>query len=232
MHVNFITLKWGSKYGPEYVNRLYKCLEKIYSGPFTFYCFTDNKKDILPNIVVRDINTLRQTKIVPFTNEKIYLFETMVGNNVLLDLDILIIKDLYPYLSDYNFTEPRFILNYWSDKFYSELLSRYGRNYINSSFVTWKDNQLKFIIDFYNENKKVIDFKYGDLDAWLFNGLRDKLNYHPENLIMSFNSTPDNTYDTLSKSSIILFNTSHGTGRGKELHQGPDWAISHWKSFD
>ena len=41
-----ICMKWGSKYGPEYVNRLYKSIKKHTKRKTQLYCFTDNKKNI------------------------------------------------------------------------------------------------------------------------------------------------------------------------------------------
>lgn len=239
--VNFITLKWGKKYGPHYVNRLYRCLLKTFTGNFDFYCYTDNNDLLDKNIIVKDIEELRPEASKCFTIEKIYLFNKHVGNNVLLDLDILVLKDLNEYFQQYNFNQPRFILNHWyaskdefdpewSGKELCELYARMGSCYINSSFVTWKDDQLNFIVDFYNKHKKVIEFKLDDLDTFLFHGLRDQLDYHPKNIVYSY--TRDIRYEVLKNFHIILFNTSHGTGRGKELDQTTDWANLYWKSFD
>jgi hypothetical protein len=100
MVVNFITLKWGTKYGPEYVNRLYANLKNAYTGKFNFYCFTDDATNINPNIIIRDIQELRPDPTQCFTVEKIFLFDPDIiklsGNFVLLDFGIL--KKLFQYL--------------------------------------------------------------------------------------------------------------------------------------
>ena len=41
-------MKWGDKYGPEYVNRLYNMVERNTTLPFKFICFTDNADGLLP----------------------------------------------------------------------------------------------------------------------------------------------------------------------------------------
>jgi len=236
MIVNFITLKWGTKYGPEYINRLYANLLNAYTGEFEFHCFTDDATGLTPGIHIRDIKELRPHKTKCFTLEKIYLFDGKIfkGNCVLLDIDILILKDLYPYLSSYNFSEGRFIMNYWNGIEDGRILSKFGRNWINSSFVTWQGDQLKHVVDFYNENKDIIEYKYGDLDFFLFQGMKDKLNYHPENIVYSYNegaSLEDNIpFKYREDYYIALFNTSHG--RGTELHDTHDWSRSIWKQFD
>lgn len=231
MKVNFITLKWGTKYGPEYVNRLYKTLLNIYSGDFDFYCFTDNFSGLNENIITKDINILRPEGYNCFTVEKIFLFDQVIsGNNVILDLDILIQKDLFPYLSSYNFCEGRFLKNDWANPYGCEVNAKTGGNYINSSFVTWKDNQLKYVLDFYKKHKRLIEFKYEDLDTFLFQGMRKILNYHPDGTAMSYNN--NNAQSEIKDYPILLFNTSHGKNRGRELHQAEDWVTKIWCKFD
>jgi len=238
MIVNFITLKWGTKYGPEYVNRLYANLKNAYTGEFEFYCFTDNAVGINPAIHIRDIQELRPDPTQCFTVEKIFLFDPDIiklsGNFVLLDLDILIINDLYPYLSSYNFTEGRFIKNYWNGIDYGEIFGKFGRNWLNSSFVTWKEDQLLFIKEFYELNKKAIEFKYGDLDLFLFQSLKDALNYHPKKIVYSYEDGADEDdleHRKLRKEySLVLFNTSHG--RGTELHNADSWVKDMWCRYD
>lgn len=38
-------MKWGTKYGPEYVNRLY-AMRRHLSGDFRFVCLTDSTEGI------------------------------------------------------------------------------------------------------------------------------------------------------------------------------------------
>lgn len=231
MKVNFIVLKWGQKYEPKYVNRLYKTLLNIYSGEFDFYCFTDNSKNIHSDVIIKDINLLRPPGTQCFTVEKIFLFDGIVtGNNVLLDLDILITQDLYPYLKEYNFSEGRFLINDWADPHYCEVEAKLGACYINSSFVTWKDDQLKYVLDFYLKYKKVIDFKYEDLDTFLFQAMRKRLHYHPYGTAISYNFNC--VYEEIKDTPIIMFNTSHGKNVGRELHQTTDWTAELWRKYD
>lgn len=37
-----ICMKWGKKYGPEYVNRLYAMVRRHLKGDFRFVCLTDD----------------------------------------------------------------------------------------------------------------------------------------------------------------------------------------------
>jgi tetratricopeptide (TPR) repeat protein len=48
--INIISMKWGTKYGPEYVNKLYRGFKKNTNRPFNFILFTDNTEGLLPEI--------------------------------------------------------------------------------------------------------------------------------------------------------------------------------------
>ena len=48
-------MKWGTKFGPEYVNRLYKMVEKNLTIPHRFVCFTDNTDGLIDGIETREL---------------------------------------------------------------------------------------------------------------------------------------------------------------------------------
>lgn len=50
MKRQLICIKWGTKYGPEYVNRLYAMAARNLTPPFTFVCFTDDTTGIRPEV--------------------------------------------------------------------------------------------------------------------------------------------------------------------------------------
>ena len=83
-------LKWGTLYGPEYVNRVYGGLLKHCQAPFHFVCYTDDAEGISSKIEVRDIEELRpyDTNMV-FTYEKLMLIDkNEYDKNFWIDLDL------------------------------------------------------------------------------------------------------------------------------------------------
>ena len=44
--MNFVCIKWGTKYEPHYVNNLYRMVKKNYTRDFTFTCFTDEPEGL------------------------------------------------------------------------------------------------------------------------------------------------------------------------------------------
>lgn len=56
--VNVICMKWGTKYGPEYVNRLYAGVQRHLKRPHRFVCFTENAEGIDPGVEIRPLPSL------------------------------------------------------------------------------------------------------------------------------------------------------------------------------
>lgn len=50
MHKQFLSIRWGTKYGPDYVNRLYGMVARHTTPPFDFWCITDDAAGLRPGI--------------------------------------------------------------------------------------------------------------------------------------------------------------------------------------
>jgi hypothetical protein len=97
--VNVLCLKWGNRYGPHYVNALYKAVQRHLYRPFEFHCCTDDDSGLEAGI-----------KIIPFPENpgiqrgwpdilvKLMLlrdgFGGLQGPTLFLDLDVLITGDI------------------------------------------------------------------------------------------------------------------------------------------
>lgn len=89
MTVNIICLKWGKKYGPEYVNRLYAGFKRHTTVPFNFHCFTEDRRGIVEGVI---IHPLPHNNLDGWWN-KLYLFSEEIkldGRLFFVDLDTLI----------------------------------------------------------------------------------------------------------------------------------------------
>lgn len=230
--LKFICLKWGDKYGPEYVNRLRNSLAVNYKLPFEFHCFTDDPSGLNAAVQTHDVAELRPLKSGCFTLEKLFLFQGLKfeGPYCLLDIDLLIIGDLTSYFESYDFSEPRFAICANDESMFdyvkmAPIFSQLGMCYVNSSFVTWDGDQLKWMVEFYLDNRELIEFKYRDLDTFLFHSVLRRMKFHPRKMLYSFNHDNRRRRDA----SIVIFNTSHGCGR--ELHQASDWVRDLWTSY-
>jgi len=52
---NIICIKWGTLFGPEYVNRLYSGVRRNLACPVTFHCMTEDATGFHPDIKVLDL---------------------------------------------------------------------------------------------------------------------------------------------------------------------------------
>lgn len=108
--VHVICLKWGDLYGPEYVNKLYRAVERNTTHSFDFTCFTDDFEDIDAEIACRNLPIKQLTgwwqKMYLFSNDiaitdRILYFDldtAIVGNiDKMLEFDgeFAILRDLY-----------------------------------------------------------------------------------------------------------------------------------------
>jgi hypothetical protein len=94
-----ICMKWGRKYGPEYVNRLYAMVRRHLSGGFHFVCLTDDAQGISPEVTCLPIPALELpsgipergwTKLVTFSQD----LYGLQGTALFLDVDVVITGSL------------------------------------------------------------------------------------------------------------------------------------------
>ncbi len=82
-------MKWGTKYGAEYVNNLYAAVKRNTTLPFNFHCFTEDSMSVHEDVI---IHPLKFDGIDGWWN-KLYLFSDEIdidGRVLFIDLDTLI----------------------------------------------------------------------------------------------------------------------------------------------
>ena len=62
---HIICMKWGTKYGPEYVNRLYAMVRRHLTGEFNMVCLTDNSDGIRSEVQCLPIPPLDLPQGIP-----------------------------------------------------------------------------------------------------------------------------------------------------------------------
>ncbi|MFA7527151.1 MAG: glycosyltransferase [Ottowia sp.] len=96
-----LCMKWGDKYGPEYVNRLYGMARRHLSGPFHFVCLTDDADGVDVGVTCLPIPPL-DVPLRPGQRDgawnKLTVFEAdlygLRGTALFLDLDVVIVGSL------------------------------------------------------------------------------------------------------------------------------------------
>ena len=109
-----ICMKWGSKYGPAYVNNLYAMVRRHLSGDFSFVCLTDDASGIRPEVRCLPIPDLplapEQPGVPDRAWRKLTTFSAdlhgLRGTGLYLDVDVVVVGAL-----DEFFTQPgRFLI--------------------------------------------------------------------------------------------------------------------------
>ena len=96
-----LCMKWGTKYGPEYVNRLYGMVRRHLSGSFNFVCLTDDATGIRPEVQCLPIPPLN-LHLKPGQRDgawkKLTTFDAdlhgLRGTALFLDVDVVIVGSL------------------------------------------------------------------------------------------------------------------------------------------
>ena len=114
--VNVICLKWGTLYGPEYVNHLYNMVARNLSLPFRFICLTEHSEGIKDEVEIFPLPEFEEPpwEYARFCSawRKLALFKPgladMQGKVLFLDLDVVIIKpidELFSYANKFAIIE-------------------------------------------------------------------------------------------------------------------------------
>ena len=97
--VNIICMKWGDKFPPSYVNKLYGMVKKHLSLPFRFVCFTENDAGIRPEVEIQPLPELNLPDNIPERGwRKLTVFAEnfggLSGRTLFLDLDVVIVDSI------------------------------------------------------------------------------------------------------------------------------------------
>lgn len=186
MRVNYICCKWGTKYGPEFVNRLNRMARLNTPDKYDvhFYCYTDDAKGLDKNITHIDFPDIPE--IHPkywfgsdnfkygmarcWDRPKTMIFNTHnfapdkpTGKFIFFDLDVIIQSDLTPII-EYDYDSPRKLRSWWQDprpmKTRQFKLSHGA--YTNGSCMAWMDDQTECIWQDVLENQERIWFTFTD----------------------------------------------------------------------
>jgi hypothetical protein len=119
--VNIVCMKWGTLYGPEYVNILYGMVKRNITLPFRFICMTEIPDNIRPEVEITPLPVFREPvwEYARYCSawRKLALFDRQVldlkGKLMFLDLDVVIVGNIDCFFS---FSDRLAIIENWSQK--------------------------------------------------------------------------------------------------------------------
>lgn len=158
-----ICMKWGTKYGPEYVNRLHAMVKRHLTLDFQMVCLTDDASGIHSEVRCLPIPPLDLppgspergwTKLVTFTQD----LHGLQGTALFLDVDVVIVGSL-----DGFFEQPgRFLIIKDYDRFWNP-----GRITGNSSVYRFELGAHPDVLDNFRKNFDSIRQRFRNEQSYL-----------------------------------------------------------------
>ncbi len=172
-----VCLKWGTKYGPEYVNKLYNMVKRNLTIDYEFICFTDNTRGIDNHIRTEMLPAMPVTgwwyKPWFLSNEL-----PIKGQALFLDLDLIIFRNIdnfFSYKPEKNFVIIR--------DFNRQLRQNYDK--MNSSVFRFEVGQYHQVYELFKNNlTQVLRRFQGDQD-FMYTNIKDHA-FWPDEWIQSY----------------------------------------------
>lgn len=195
-----LCMKWGTRYGPEYVNKLYREVAKHLSPPFRFICFTDDPSGLdgaietlpLPLNEIPGTEDLRWRKLGVFRKD---LFG-LSGRALFLDIDTVVTGSLdalfdfdAAFVALHEFTLfPRPWYVQWRRRLLKPRRYRWATRECNTSVFAFDIGSCDFILDAYLQNAEWINRTYRREQEFVARELdkRKMLAYWPGRWCVSF----------------------------------------------
>ena len=163
--INILTVKWGTKYDADYVNKLFRGFKRNTQKSFKFICFTDDSSGLDPEIEPRELIENWKGwwgKASIFSKS-----HSLKGLKFFIDLDMIITGNLDDLLA----FKGKFCL-LRTDELYCETLNKNG---YNSSIILWRSDYFESIYttlkNCYDEVNKYI-YRYATHNRGLTTGLK------------------------------------------------------------
>lgn len=176
--ITIACVKWGTKYEPEFVNRLQRMVQKNFTHTHKFVCLTEDSNGLncetFPFPKDNDLET--------YWN-KMYLFnkDYLKGKCIYFDLDT-IIQNNFDEIVDYT-NKLTGVYTYWNDTYtdgdYSYATLKWKVPF-NSSVLAWTAENYYWIWDKFNEDRNWYIIKYFGDDKFLGNEIKDRQTFPKE----------------------------------------------------
>ena len=172
-------MKWGSRYGHEYVNRLYNSIKKNTKRPTELYCFTDETLNIDKNIICKPLPKISLPEAIADTPwRKMSLWQDplydLKGDILFLDLDLVITGNLDRFFD----FKPGFycVIENWT---------QLGQNVGNTSCFRFPVGKYNSIFEKFEKNPEKYWKKYHIEQIYLSAQIRDQV-FWPNQWCKSF----------------------------------------------
>lgn len=174
--ISVLCVKFGNKYGDEYVEKLRNMVSRHLTVPYEFFCLTDSKHKIkgVTNIHLENQGYNRQWW------HKVHMFDPSLGLNgriLYFDLDVIIHANI-DKLTEANDVE-FFGIRDFNRKFNPKW------KYLNSSAMSWLAERNPDVFTTFKDNPKKAMTMHGDQD-WIWRIAQSRITFWPDSWIQSY----------------------------------------------
>lgn len=167
--MNIICVKLGTKYPSDMVNNLFRMCRKNITQPFEFFCYTDDRTGIIPEVNVvpyvdNGLDIIVYNKLFMFSEH----FDRVIpeGPRVYFDLD-LIIKTNIDDIVNYNNEELTLIHAEWRKE--HPIGPPIWHHRFNSSCITWRSPNTRCLWEHLQKDPESFMMKYHwGMDSFMF----------------------------------------------------------------
>ena len=185
--VNIITLKWGSRYGPEFVNKLHRAVDRNLKRPHRFVCFTDSADGLEPGIEAFPIPAIDLPPAAAVTGwRKLCLFRDdlpLQGLCLFMDLDLVVCGGLDDFFS-FALPDAIPIIHNWVPL--RKRILRPDPQIGNSSVFRFQVNQCRFVWDQFHRERDWALATFRPPQSYLTHCIRPRMVYWPKEWVRSF----------------------------------------------
>lgn len=169
-----LCVRFGNKYGIEYVERLRNMVSRNLSIPYEFVCLTDNSTPI------EGVRLIVQ-KPGPYQKlwwHKVHMFDpelNIQGRILYFDLDVVICGNITKLTEGKNFLG----IQDFNRKFHANW------QYLNSSVMCWNHGEESIIWESFKNNMSNAQRMHGDQD-WIWHINKKRISFWPKEWIQSY----------------------------------------------
>jgi hypothetical protein len=174
--ITILCVRFGNKYGPEYVERLRNMIGRHLTVPYEFVCLTDDQHPIegVRSILMPDQGYAKKWW------HKVHMFDpslSLKGRILYLDLDVVISGNLDKLAS----FGPNFFVGIldFNRKFHA------AWQYLNSSVMAWDHGTQTAVYSQFKTNPGDAMRLHGDQD-WIWKVAKDRIKWWPKSWIQSY----------------------------------------------
>lgn len=171
-----LCVRYGNRYGKEYVERLRNMVARHTTLDYEFACLTDDQHDIA------GVRTIYQpaADYRKLWWHKVHMFDPSLdisGRILYFDLDVVISSNIDKLVKSYS---KEFVgIKDFNRKFHA------GYKYLNSSVMTWIHGQESYVYTEFCKSKSTAMRLHGDQD-WIWKIARDRISFFPDPWIQSY----------------------------------------------